>query len=64
MKSLIYKEHGGRVVGVADCEFTHHGFESSLAPLVNYLRAMNKFSYKSTCSGSPSHTGEYQLCWR
>ena len=44
----------GRMVKVVDCESTGRGFESTLAPLVNSLRALNQFSLKSTYSGSPT----------
>ena len=36
--------HSGWVVKVADCGSTGHGFESTLAPLITSIRALNKFS--------------------
>ena len=56
-------EHSGRMVKVANCESTSPGFECTLVPLVTCVRALNKFSLKSTCSCSPSHIIRYQLNW-
>ena len=56
-------ERIGRVVKEADCRFTGRGFESTLAPLITCVRALNKFSLKSTSSVSPSRINRYRLSW-
>ena len=56
-------ERSGRVFKVVDSESTGRGFESMLAPLVTCVKALNKLSLKSKCSGSPSHISKYQLSW-
>ena len=47
MHTVADVERSGRVVKVAGCESTDREFESTLTPLVAYVRALNKFSLKS-----------------
>ena len=61
MYVYICIERSGQVVKVADCESAGRGFEFTLAPLVTSVRALNKFSLKFTCSGSPSRINRYQF---
>ena len=35
---------------LGDFKFTGHEFESTLVPFIHGIRAVNKFSIKSTCS--------------
>ena len=57
----LHLERSGRVVKVVNFESTIREFKFTLALLVTCIRALNKFSLKSTCSNSPSPISMYQL---
>ena len=60
---MFNTERSSQLVTVVNCESIGRGFESMLALLVTYVRALSKFSLKSTCSGSSRHINWYQLSW-